>query len=119
MKDFKEFDQAITLPDGKVTSFSDLLIIDRDNLAQEFAEHALRRSRRKVVMLCRLAWLEGKARGQMFRRTPLARVWVFSSRVPMLRNGDQMMAGGGGMLAFAWYVWDHQHSGPPTLGWLE
>lgn len=40
MKNFKEFDQAITLPDGKVTSFSDLLIIDRDNLAQEFAEHA-------------------------------------------------------------------------------
>lgn len=87
-------------------------------LANEFVAHALTRSRRKVAMLCRLAWLEGKERGKMFQRTPLARVWVFSSRIPMLRNGDAMMAGGGGMIAFAWYVWDHEHSGPPTLGWL-
>lgn len=54
----------------------------------------------------------------MFQSTPLARVWVFSSRVPMLRGGDKMMAGGGGMIAFAWYVWDHAHNGAPTIGWL-
>lgn len=87
-------------------------------LAQEFVEHALARATIKVAMLCRLAWLEGKERRLLFERTPLARVWVFSSRLPMLRNGDPMMAGGGGMIAFAWYVWDHTHSGPPTLGWL-
>lgn len=86
--------------------------------AQEFVEHALSRSRRKVAMLCRLGWLEGKERRKMFVSTPLAHVWVFSSRVPMLRNGEQMMAGGGGMIAFAWYVWDHTYVGKPTLGWL-
>lgn len=86
--------------------------------AQEFVEHALRRSRRKVAMLCRLAWLEGKERGRMFQRTPLSEVLVFSSRVPMLRGGDEMMRGGGGMIAFAWFVWDHEHTGKPTLGWL-
>lgn len=87
-------------------------------LAREFVEHALARSRRKVAMLCRLAWLEGKARKELFLRTPLARVWVHSERVHILRNGDQMLAGGGGMIAFAWFVWDHEHKGPPTLGWL-
>lgn len=87
-------------------------------LANEFVAHALTRSRRKVAMLCRLAWLEGKERGKMFQRTPIARVWVFSSRIPMLRGGDKMLAGGGGMIAFAWFVWDHEHKGPPTLGWL-
>jgi hypothetical protein len=86
--------------------------------AREFVEHALGRSRRKVAMLCRLAWLEGKERRKLFLSTPLARVWVHSERVPILRNGDPMMAGGGGMIAFAWFVWDHSHKGPPNLGWL-
>lgn len=86
--------------------------------AEEFVRHALTRADRKVAMLCRLAWLEGKARQRLFRSTPLARVHVFSARVPMLRGGDEMLKGGGGMIAFAWFVWDHAHSGPPTLGWL-
>lgn len=86
--------------------------------ATEFVEHALRRADAKVAMLCRLAWLEGKERRKLFTSTPLARVWVFSSRVPMLRGGDQMAAGGGGMIAFAWYVWDKRHVGAPTIGWL-
>ena len=87
-------------------------------LALEFAEHALRRSTRKVAMLCRLGWLEGIERRAFFQSTPLARVHVFSNRVPMLRGGDPMMKGGGGMIAFAWYVWDHEHRGPATLNWL-
>ena len=86
--------------------------------AQEFVEHALRRATGKVAMLCRLAWLEGIERNALFRSTPLARVWVFSNRIPMLRNGDEMHAGGGGMIAFAWYVWDHSYVGKPELGWL-
>ena len=87
-------------------------------LAQEFVEHALGRSSRKVAMLCRLAWLEGKERRKMFTATPLARVWVFSSRVQMIRGGWDGGKGGGSMTAFAWYVWDHEHKGPPSLGWL-
>ena len=86
--------------------------------AEEFAEHALTRTTGKVAMLCRLGWLEGKARRRMFTETPLARVWVFSSRVPMLRGGTDAGKGGGGMIAFAWFVWDHAHTGAPTLGWL-
>ena len=86
-------------------------------LAEQFAEHSLRHSRRKVAFLCRLAWLEGKERGKMFASTPLAKVWVFSSRVQMTRAGKPMLEGGG-MIAFAWFVWDHEHKGPPILGWL-
>ena len=86
--------------------------------AEQFVRHALGRSRRKVAILDRLAWLEGKARKRLYAESPIARVWVFSERVPMLRGGDQMMAGGGGMIAFAWYVWEHGYTGKPTLGWL-
>jgi hypothetical protein len=87
-------------------------------LAQAFAEHALSLTSKKVALLCRLAWLEGRKRHVLFTTTPLARVWVFSARMAMLRNGDAMLAGGGGMIAFAWYVWEHGHQGPPALGWI-
>ncbi len=87
-------------------------------LAEEFAVHALRASRCKVAFLCRLAWLEGKARRRLFCSTPLARVWVHSSRVPIWRTGEPGGKNTGGIIAFAWFVWDRGHIGPPTLGWL-
>lgn len=86
--------------------------------AREFVDKALALTTRKVAILARLAWLEGKSRKSLFEGSPLSRVWVFSERVPMLRNGDEMMRGGGGMIAFAWYVWDHEYKGEPRLGWL-
>ncbi len=86
--------------------------------AQEFVEHALSRARCRVAMLCRLAWLEGKARRRMFESTPLERVLVFSSRIPMQRGRQHGEGDVGGMIAFAWFVWHHGHQGPPTLGWL-
>jgi len=69
-------------------------------------------------MLCRLGWLEGIERRDLFLNSPIARVLVFSNRIPMNRNGEAQQKGAGGMIAFAWYVWDHAHKGPPTLHWL-
>ena len=86
--------------------------------AEEFARHALARTTRKVAMLCRLGWLEGIERRDLFLNSPIARVLVFSNRIPMNRNGEAQQKGAGGMIAFAWYVWDHAHKGPPTLHWL-
>lgn len=86
-------------------------------LAVPFVERALRRSTRKVAILARLAFLEGKARRVLFTTTPLARVHVFSSRVAMARGGEWTNSQKG-LIAFAWYVWEHGHEGPPTIGWL-
>lgn len=89
--------------------------------AEAFVKHALALTTRKVVMLNRLSWLEGRGRyASLFRQgsSPLARVWVFSSRLHFLRSGDADRSGSGGMVAFAWYVWDHAHSGPVSLDWL-
>ena len=71
-------------------------------------------------MLLKIAFLEGIERGQMFRETPLARGWVFSQRLAFVPGGstEGRVLDGGGMMAFAWFVWDHNHKGPPTLGWL-
>lgn len=87
------------------------------NLAQRFVEHALTLTTGKVAIVQRLAFLEGKARSKFFAETPLARVWVHSSRQSMPPGGSGQEAKGGSV-AYAWFVWDHNHTGSPKLGWL-
>src|SRR6266849_5264480 len=87
-------------------------------LAERFIERALSLATNKVAMLLRLSFLEGQRRGEMFERTPLARVLVFSSRVSM-PPGDSAIEAKGGAVAFAWYVWEHGFEGEPTIGWLR
>lgn len=82
-----------------------------------FMRNACRLTTGKVAMLLRLACLEGAERAEIYRETPLARVWVFSRRITMWRGGVEG-SHAGGMTAFAWFVWDHAHVGSPTIGWL-
>lgn len=86
---------------------------------EPFVCKALELTTGKVAILARLAFLEGARRRQMFETTPLARVWVFSRRLAISRSGEVWRSKQGGMVAFAWFVWDHAHDGPPTLGWIE
>jgi len=90
------------------------------NAIEAFIAKALELSTAKVAILARLSFLEGSRRKDMFESTPLVRVWVFSSRLAVPHNRDRTDdAGRGGMIPFAWYVWEHGHVGPPALGWLE
>lgn len=84
---------------------------------EQFVLHALSLAAGKVAVLARLAFLEGQARQMFFRQTPFARVWVSSRRVSMPPGGSGVPAKGGS-IAYAWFIWDHAHKGPPTLGWL-
>jgi hypothetical protein len=86
--------------------------------AQQFAEQALSRTNGKVALFLKLAFLEGKKRSVFLANSPLKRVWVFSARPKLSRNGDEDAYKAGGMIAFAWFVWDHSHEGEPTIGWL-
>lgn len=87
-------------------------------MAEEFARKAIQLSTGKVAILARLAWLESKGRRTFFEETPLARVWVFAGRLGFDR-GQLAEAGRTGMIAFAWFVWEHGHEGPPALGWIS
>lgn len=82
-----------------------------------FIRKALELSTGKVAMLLRLACLEGAERRKIFESTPLSRVLVFSKRLPFKRPGWED-TGAGGMLPFAWFIWDHAHKGSPELGWI-
>lgn len=83
---------------------------------QAFVEHALARVPGKVVMLGRIQLLEGKRRQTLHEK--MSRIWVFRRRLQLLRNGTDAGMGGGGMVCFAWFVWDPHHRGPAQLGWL-
>jgi hypothetical protein len=87
-------------------------------LAERFVERALAHASRKVAFLLKLTFLEGGARSRLLESTPLARIWVFRNRLTFpLPNAENPQANGG-MFAFAWFVWEHGHQGPPSLGWL-
>jgi hypothetical protein len=86
--------------------------------AQAFVEHALSSTNGKVVMLLKLSFLEGQKRASFFLRTPLKNVWVFSKRLQLHRNGEAEAYKNGGMIAFAWFVWEHGYEGRPQIGWI-
>ena len=87
--------------------------------AEAFVRRGLDLGVRKMAMLMRLAWLEGQEREKLFRSSPLARVWVFSRRLEAWCRGEKPIKNKGGLIAFAWFVWDSGHVGPPTLGWIN
>lgn len=82
--------------------------------AGEFVGHALELCP-KVVMLLRLAFLESDKRTPILDSGHLARVHVFRKRLPMMhRHGWEGKNSNSGM-AFAWFVWDRNHTGPTEL----
>lgn len=83
-------------------------------LAREFVERALQLTP-KVVMLLRLAFLEGSTRAEILDRGHLARVHVFRNRLPRMHRAGWTGKQASSSLAFAWYVWDVDHKGPTEL----
>jgi len=87
--------------------------------AQEFAERALSLGCDKLALLCKIAFLEGADRSKWLKQTPLKNVYVFSKRLTLYRNGEnQRKATGGGMITFAWFVWEQGYRGSPMIGWV-
>ena len=88
------------------------------SLAMEFALRGLRCVPGKVCILQRTVWLEGERRHrELFSKGHLARVWQFRKRISMPPGGADVPAQGGSV-AFAWFVFCHDHQGPWAGGWL-
>lgn len=85
-------------------------------LAQEFVEHALQCASGKVAMLLKLNFLEGQRRKPFFASTPLRTVYVFSKRISF--DKGNVAGKGNGLLAYAWFVWEHGYVGKPTIEWI-
>lgn len=89
-------------------------------LAVPFVRKSLELYSGKIAMLLKIAFLEGVGRAELFATSPLARVHVFSQRLAFVPGGtaEARKLDGGGMMAFAWFVWQHGYEGRPTIGWL-
>ena len=48
---------------------------------------------------------------------PLKTVYQFSKRVSLYKNGVKMK--NSGMISYAWYVWDKNYVGKPTIEWIN
>jgi hypothetical protein len=84
---------------------------------ESYLKRALRLANDRVILLARLALLEGIKRQAMFKSTPLARVWVSSRRISMPPGGTDIKARGGA-IPYAWFVWEHGHVGRPEIDFL-
>lgn len=83
-------------------------------LGGEFVSHALTLAP-KVIMLLRLAFLEGIGRGRILDGGSLARVHVFRNRLPRMHRDGWTGPQASSSIAFAWFVWDRAHAGPTEL----
>ena len=91
--------------------------------AKEFIEHAMTviPDGRKVFMFLKLQFLEGKSRGELFKKYPPRYVYVSRSRILCAKNGmfEEMKAGGGSAVAYAWYEFQKGYKGVSIIKWIN
>lgn len=105
--DFEKVDNIITNPPYKH--------------AKEFIEKSLKITNKKVAMFCKIQLLEGVARYDMFKNSPLKTIYVFTKRQNPLRNGSRLDENGkkwSSTMCFAWFVFEHGYIGRPEIEWL-
>ena len=89
------------------------------NLALEFVLQSKKYARFKIAMFLKTAFLEGSKRYEMFQDTefPLKTVYQFSRRVNFgIHAGTHT---NGGMIPFAWFVWERGYTGLPNIKWIK
>jgi len=80
-------------------------------IGTKFTLHALNLASDKVAIFNKLSFLEGKERrDRLYSLNMLECCYVFGERVGF--------NGGGGMLAFAWFVFSKKYKGKPRLEWI-
>lgn len=90
------------------------------NIGDAFIVHAVTLAQSKACFLMRLAWLAGQRRhASLFGKTPPARVWVFSARLPRMHRNGYVGPKSTSTIDFAWFVWDKSViDGSTKLSWL-
>jgi len=72
---------------------------------------------RKVAMLVKIQFLEGKKRKEYFEKNPPKRVYIFSERRDCWPNGvkpeKDVKA-----ICYMWAIWEKGYSGPPQVFWI-
>ena len=99
LKTNKIFDNIITNPPFK--------------LSLEFALHGFKSVKNKMVLFQKLVFLEGiKRKQELFLLNKLKNIYVISNRLKF--KGYKT----GGLMCFAWFVFDVNYNGKPTIDWI-
>ncbi len=91
------------------------------NLAADFVRIGLKLCP-KVILLLRLVFLESVGRSDILDDGTLARVHVFKNRLPLMHRDNYDGPKSTSTVAYAWFVWDRNHKGFPTihrLSWIK
>ena len=88
--------------------------------AEEFIEKALSiiPDWSKVAMFLKIQFLEGKGRRELFNYAPPYRIYVFSSRIKCVINGDFDKMEHNSAVAYAWFIWKKGYRGRPEIVWI-
>lgn len=86
--------------------------------AVEFAEKAIELTNNKVAMFLKLTFLEGQARVPFFKKYPPKKIWVYSFRQSVARNGEAEMFNKSSAVCYAWFIWEKGFQGAPEIGWI-
>jgi hypothetical protein len=90
--------------------------------AKEFIEKALFQTDKGVAMFLKIQFLEGQARKEWLKNSPLKYVYVFSKRQDPLRDGMELNPKTGkkwgSTMCFAWFIWEHGYTGEPVVRWI-
>ena len=82
-------------------------------LSLEFALHGLKSVSNKLVLFQKLVFLEGiKRKRELFSLNKLKNIYVISNRLKF--KGYKT----GGLMCFAWFVFDVNYNGKPTIDWI-
>lgn len=88
-------------------------LMTKENMLLEF----LRIAKRYVVLLLNIYFLSSKDRKQILENSHLRHIYIHSDRVTMYPFG-QIAPKNGGTKMFAWFIWDKEYIGRPTLSWI-
>jgi|TARA_B100000085_G_scaffold86419_1_gene77997 hypothetical protein len=82
-------------------------------LSLEFALHGLKSVKNKMVLFQKLVFLEGiKRKKELFSLNKLKNIYVISNRLKF--KGYKT----GGLMCFAWFIFDVNYNGKPTIDWI-
>lgn len=91
------------------------------NIALDFVYMAKRVADHKICLLLKTTFLEGVERKTMWKDKafPFKCMYQFSRRVSFgsekVKSNKQSS---GGMMSFAWFVWDKKYEGKPYIEWI-
>lgn len=86
---------------------------DGGSMLKEF----LRISKNKVILLLNIFYLSSRDRKELLEQSHLRHIYIHSDRVTMYPYGEEKPKNGGTKM-HAWFVWDKDYNGKPTLSWI-